>query len=228
MEISKIHVDKLNAGIGSTYEYLWSGIICGIIAGIVGALGKFGILGAKFTADILIVLTLISCVMWFCFYRYFGVGCKGLKHGISNKVMSIAYLILSMGILNAVALLLGDASSLFIVLSAASTIFGIICTIIYVKLGLVLRQRYEGELGVLGDNIIKSFLYTLGLIAISIVALLLSVLVLSMGNSFLTVILMILLLFIAVGAPVLALILNFKMVWERMVDIIETGYFDMD
>lgn len=29
-------------------------------------------------------------------------------------------------------------------------------------------------------------------------------------------------------APIVALILIYKMVWERMVDIIETGYFDMD
>ena len=43
-------------------------------------------------------------------------------------------------------------------------------------------------------------------------------------NSFLTIIFAIL----AVLMYSLPLILNYKMVWERMVDIIETGYFDMD
>lgn len=221
MEISKIHVDKLNAGIGSTYEYLWSGIISGIIGGIIVVLGQFGILGEKATANILIVLTLISSAMWFCFFRYFGVGCKGLKYGIGNKVMSIAYLILSIGIVNAVALAVANSSSLSIALSVASTVLGVIGTIIYVKLGLTLRRRYEGELGVLGDNIIKSFLYTLGLI---MGASLLLIPVVLIENSFLTIIFAIL----AVLMYSLPLILNYKMVWERMVDIIETGYFDMD
>lgn len=144
-----------------------------------------------------------------------------LKYGIGNKVMSIAYLILSIGIVNAVALAVANSSSLSIALSVASTVLGVIGTIIYVKLGLTLRRRYEGELGVLGDNIIKSFLYTLGLI---MGASLLLIPVVLIENSFLTIIFAIL----AVLMYSLPLILNYKMVWERMVDIIETGYFDMD
>lgn len=212
-----IKIDSLPSKHGSIYDFLQAAVYCPIIGLILSYLFTlFGIENINWLGSLLLA---IACVCWYFFYNRFGQACAGLKHGEQTMFSIIGLSYLASAVAYCIMVFLGKepiVGAVLSIITLGASILGIVCI---VRVGFILKNKYSGQLGEIGNGIIKSFFFGLGLFATIILG---TVVISVVQVSFISVFVGVLI----AGYSIFWLILTYNTVWEPMVDMIESGYFE--
>lgn len=212
-----IKIDSLPSKHGSIYDFLQPAIYCPIVGLVLTyLLSLFGIENINWLGYL---LSAVSCVCWYYFYNRFGIACAGLKHGEKKMFSIIALSYLAGAIAYGIMVFLGNEPETAMVFGSIASIVLLLGIICFVRVGFILKNNYSGRLGEIGHGIIKSFFFGLGLIAITILTV---VVIFAVPSSFLSIFVGIL----TAAYSIFWLILTYTNVWEPMVDMIESGFFE--
>lgn len=212
-----IKIDSLPSKYGSTYESLQGGLICGIASGITVKLAE--IINTPALLWIALILSVISAICWFKFYNRFSEACHNLKYGEKNTIKTIAYTCLIGGLLGAAGCVAGKLGNIISVIAIAGIVNAIVNIIFFAKMGIDLKKHYCGTLGEIGHGIIKALKLLIGLIVIAVAG---TVLLISTMNTALAIIIAL----VIASFSIYCLIFTYTSVWDRMVDVIEAGFFE--
>lgn len=208
-------VDKLPSKRGSTYEFMWGGLLLPFIGAIV--LRVFGGMPALCIA---VVCDMVSALCWFAFYRSFAIGCRGIKPDVSGTVMAIAWAILIGTALSVLPLFLATSDAGEGVAMACYVGYGIVSLAIlglFIRLGLTLKKHFIGPMGEIGSGILRAMLMW----ALAGIAMVAGAVVFNLCH--------VSPLFAVIPGALLALwalLIMYDVVWGNMVSLLEGGYFN--
>lgn len=225
MEQTKMRVDRLPSKIGSTYEFIWGGIFCTGITGVLEQLTSNEVLSPTIGIIAMGFFSLLSSLCWFCFYHYFAKAARSLKGNVSSRFDTLATLTLLTGIVQTGSLIfMIYAPMLFLISIAIIFAVNLVQFVYWIRIGVYLEKNYDGLLGYVGQGM-KKVATLIGIFFILIVAyFFLTGLAVAKDNSA----------FIIIGTIVVfayllwLYIVTYYSVWDQMVDIIEDGYFILD
>lgn len=216
-----IKIDSLPSKHGSIYECLQGGLFSCIVAGVLNQIAeRFNV---QFLVWLAAALLVFSGFCWFTFYNRFSKSCRKLKHGEANISKIIAYTCLIGSICGAICWIANRPDSITYIAIYSAGFAGLvifIANIIFtVKFGLVLKKHYAGTLGEVGQSIIYSVIMIMGLVLFCIAGVALSIISLDVLS---------IITFIIFAFSIFWLIYTYTSVWDRMVDIVETGFFEYE
>lgn len=215
-----IKIDRLPSKHGSIYECLQGGVFSGLGAAILNTIAmRFSIPALTWIA---VALVVFSGLCWFSFYNRFSESCRNLKHGEAKISRTIAYTYLIGCICSAIYMILIGSDNFSVVtlilLGVISLANGIVNIVYTVMFGNVLKKYYSGTLGEIGRNIITSLLLILAQVLFTLACV--AIVLLTNFESFLPILMIITWLY-----TIFVLIYTYTCVWDKMVDIVEAGFF---
>lgn len=225
MEQTKMRVDRLPSKIGSTYEFIWGGLICTGITAILKQLTSYEVLTPTIGTIAMGFFSLLASLCWFCFYHYFAKSAKSLKGNISSRFNTLAVLTLISGIVQAGCLIFMIYEPIYFFIGIAIIIaVNLVQFVYWILTGVYLEKNYDGLLGSVGQGMTR-VATLIGIFFILFLAYLFLIgLAVSEDNSAIiilgTIVLIAYLLWI--------LVVTYYSVFNQMVDIIEDGYFILD